>query len=106
MKITIFGGLLVVALAITSIANAQTHIPHINRVQKKQEHRITMDVRHGKISRVQAYHLRMEERRLNKEKRMAMADGRVTRGERRHLRLEERRINHNIRRAEHRDRVS
>jgi len=106
MKITIFGGVLVAALAITSIANAQTHTPGINRMQHKQEHRIAMDVRHGKISRRDAYHLRSEEQRLNAEKRMAMADGRVTPAERRHLRREERRINHTIRRDEHMDRLS
>ena len=106
MKITIFGGLLVAALAITSMAQAQTPAPGVDRMQHKQEHRITMDIRHGKISRSDAYHLRNEEQRLNAEKRMAMADGRVTRSERRHLRREEKRINHNIRHDERKDRLS
>ncbi|WP_295669689.1 hypothetical protein [uncultured Mucilaginibacter sp.] len=106
MKITIFGGLLVAALAITSMAQAQTHIQGINRMQHKQEHRIAMDVRHRKISRRDAYHLRREEQRLNTEKRMAMADGRVTPAERRHLRREEKKINHTIRHDERKDRLS
>jgi hypothetical protein len=109
MKIKIFGGLLVAALAITSIANAQApvpHIKHINRVERKEDHRIAMDVRKGKITRGQAFHLRNEERRLNEDKRMAMADGRITRGERRHLRREEKRLNRTIRRDERTDRAS
>ena len=93
MKITIFGGILVAVLAITSIAQAQTPIKGINRTQHKQERRIVTDFRSGKLSRRDAYHLRREEHRLNEEKRLAMADGRITRSERRHLRSEEKRIN-------------
>jgi Ni/Co efflux regulator RcnB len=106
MKIKIIGGLLVAALAITSMAQAQTSTPHINRVQHRQEHRIAMDVRHGKISRRDAHSLRTDEHKFNNEKRMAMADGRVTRGERRHLRRDEKKINHQIRRDERKDRLS
>jgi len=106
MKIKIFGGLLVAALAITSMAQAQTRTPHINRVQHRQEHRIAKDVRHGKISSRDAYSLRTDEHKLNNEKRMAMADGRVNAAERHHLRRDEKRINHQIRRNERKDRLS
>jgi len=106
MKITIFGGLLVAALAITSIANAQSRTPVINSTQHRQEHRITREVRHSRINRMQAYHLRRDEARLSHDRRMAIADGRITRGERRHLRREERRINRAIRRDERADKVS
>jgi hypothetical protein len=106
MKITIFGGLLVAALAITSVAEAQSQTPGIDRVQHRQERHITQEFRHGRITRMQAYRLRREEMRLNRDRRFAMADGRVTRGERRHMRREERRINHAIRRDERADRVS
>ena len=106
MKIKIFGGLLIAALVITSLADAQSRTPVINHRQHKQERRITRAVRHGRISRMQAYHLRRREARLDRERRMAMADGRITRGERRHLRREEKRTNHAIRRDERADRVS
>jgi hypothetical protein len=106
MKITIFGGLLIAALAFTSVAQAQTRTPRINRIERRQDRRITRDVRHGRINREQAFHLRMDERRLNEQKRMAMADGRITRYERMHLRNDERRINRAIRRDERRNRVS
>jgi hypothetical protein len=100
MKLKIFGGLLVAALAITSMAQAQTRTPHINRVERRQDRRIAMDVRHGRINRAEAFHLRGDERRLNEQKRMAMADGRMNRYERRHLRNEQARIHHEIRRDE------
>jgi len=106
MKIKIFGGLLVAALAITSIADAQSTTPVINHTRHRQERRITRAVRHGRITRMQAYHLRRDEGRLNRERRMAMADGRMNRAERRHLRHGEKRINHAIRRDERADKVS
>jgi len=106
MKITILGGLLVAALAITSVADAQSRTPVINRTQHRQEHRITRAVRHDRISRMQAYHLRRDEVRLRRDRRMAVADGHITRGERRHLRREERRINRATRRDERADKVS
>jgi len=106
MKITIIGGLLVAALAITSAAQAQTRTPGINRTQHRQERRITRDVRHDRITRMQAYHLRRDEMRLDRQRRFAMADHRVNPMERRHLRREERRINHAIRRDERMDRAS
>jgi hypothetical protein len=106
MKITIIGGLLVAALAIASAAQAQSRTPGINRTQHRQERRITRDVRHDRITRMQAYHLRRDEMRLDRQRRFAMADHRVNPMERRHLRREERRINHAIRRDERMDRVS
>ncbi len=106
MKITIFGGLLVAALAIASAADAQSRTPVINRTHHRQERRITRDVRRGRITRMQAYHLRRDEARMNRGRRLALADGRMDRPERRHLRREERRIHHAIRRDERVDRVS
>ncbi len=106
MKITIIGGLLVAALAITSVADAQSRTPVINHRQHRQERRITRAVRHDRISRMQAYHLRRDEARLSRDRRMAMADGHISRSERRHLRREERRINRATRRDERVDKVS
>ena len=50
MKINIFGGLLVAALAITSIANAQDRTPVINARQHNQERRINNGVRSGQLT--------------------------------------------------------
>ena len=105
MKIKIFGGLLVAALVITSMAQAQTHTPVINHRQRRQERRINQGVRNGELTRNEARHLRGGERRIGEQRRMAMADGRMNRGERRHLRREENRTSRAIYRDKHNDRV-
>ena len=105
MKIKILGGLLVAVLAITSVAQAQTPTPVINHRQPRQERRINQGVRSGELTRTEARHLRGDERRIGRQKRMAMADGRMSRRERRHLRREENRTSRAIRRDKHNDRV-
>ena len=106
MKLKIFGGLLIAALAFTSMAQAQSRTPVINHWQHRQERRINQGVRSGELTRNEARHLRGEERRISREKRMAMAEGRMNRGERRHLRHEENRTSREIYRDKHNDRVS
>jgi len=105
MKIKILGGALVAMLAVTSIANAQTRTPVIDRREHRQERRIAQGARSGELTRHEARNLRREERRIRADKRMAMADGRVTPAERRHLRREENRVSRHIYRAKHNDRV-
>ena len=105
MKITIFGGVLAAALAITSIANAQTRTPVINHRQVRQEHRINQGVRSGELTRNEARSLRHGECKIQRDKRMAKADGRVSPAERRHLRHEQNRMSRRIYRAKHNDRV-
>jgi hypothetical protein len=105
MKLKIFGGVLVAALAITSIASAQTRTPVINHREHRQERRINQGVRSGELTRNEARHLRNDERRIRDDKRMAKADGHVTRGERRHLRHEENRTSRAIYRDKHNGRV-
>jgi hypothetical protein len=105
MKIKIFGGLLIAALAFTSIAEAQTHTPVITQRQRNQRHRINQGVRSGELTRNEAHHLRADERRISEEKRMAKANGHVSRAERQRLRREENRTNRAIRRDKHNDRV-
>ena len=92
-------------LAITSVANAQTHTPVITHRQIMQERRINQGVRSGELTRNEARHLRMDERKLNRDKRMAKADGVVTPAERAHLRREENRISRAIYRDKHNNRV-
>ena len=105
MNIKIFGGLLVATLAITSIAQAQTHTPVINHREHRQDRRINQGVRSGELTRNEAHHLRTDERNISRDKRMAKADGRVTRNERTHLRREENRTSRAIYRNKHNDRV-
>jgi hypothetical protein len=105
MKIKILGGLLVAALAITSVAQAQTRTPVINHREHRQEHRINQGVRSGQLSRTEARHLRGDERRIDRQKRTAMADRRMHRAERRHLRHEESRTSRAIYRDKHNGRV-
>ncbi|QJD95394.1 hypothetical protein HH214_05655 [Mucilaginibacter robiniae] len=103
MKIKIFGSLLVAALALTTIAEAQTKTPVINMREHNQHQRINHGVNHGQLTRAEAYRLRREEQRLALNKRMAKANGHVSRAERRHLRHEENRLSHNIHRYKHND---
>jgi len=106
MKIKILGGLLVAFLALTSVAEAQTRTPVINRREHRQERRINQGVRHHELTRNQAHHLRRKEGHIRAERRMAMANGRMDRNERMHLRHEEHRMSRNIYRAKHDRRVS
>jgi hypothetical protein len=105
MKIKIFGGLLIAALAVTSIAQAQTHTPVITHRQHNQDKRINRGVRSGELTRNEARHLRTDENRISRDKRMAKADGRITRAERTHLRREENRTSRAIYRDKHNNRV-
>ena len=105
MKIKIFGGILIAALAFTSIAEAQTHTPVITQRQHNQDRRIRRGVRSGQLTRNEARHLRADERHISAEKRMAKANGHVSRAERQHLRREENRTNRAIRRDKHNGRV-
>jgi len=105
MKATIFGGLLVAALAVTSIAQAQTHTPVIDARQRHQEHRINKGVRSGELTRGEATRLRANENAISREKRMVKADGRVTHNERHNLRRDENINSRAIRRAKHNRRV-
>jgi hypothetical protein len=104
MKAKIFGGLLVVALAITSIAEAQTRTPAINQRERSQERRINQGVRSGELTRREAYNLRGRERHIRKEEMKYKADGRLSNAERRPLRREENRTSRAIYRDKHNNR--
>ena len=105
MNIKILGGALVAMLAVTSIASAQTRSPVINHRQHTQDRRINQGVRSGELTRSEAHHLRADERKISRDKRMAKADGHVTGAERKHLRREESRTSRAIYRKKHNDRV-
>jgi hypothetical protein len=105
MKIKIFGGLLIAALAVASMANAQERTPVITHRQHNQDRRINQGVRKGQLTRNETRNLRNDERRISAEKRMARADGHVTRSERRALRRDENRTSRAIHRDRHNGRV-
>lgn len=105
MKIKILGGVLIAALAVTSIANAQSRTPVINHRQHNQERRINQGVRSGELTRNEARHLRTGERRIRAEKRTAMAEGRLDRHERAHIRRQENRLDRKIYRDKHNNKV-
>jgi hypothetical protein len=101
MKATIFGGLLIAALGITSIAQAQTRTPVINHRQHNQERRINEGVRSGRLTHGEAHHLRADENRISRQKNRYKESGHVTTGERRQLRHEENRTSRAIYRDKH-----
>lgn len=101
MKIKILGGLLVAMFAITSMAQAQTRTPVVNRRQHVQEHRIHEGVHSGRLTRNEARHMQARERKINRDRRIARANGHVSIAERRHLRREENRSSRAIYRHKH-----
>jgi len=105
MKINIFGGLLVAALAITSIANAQDRTPVINAGQHNQERRINNGVKSGQLTHRETRNLRNDERRISAEKRIAKASGHVTHNQRAMLRHQENRTSRAIYRDKHNNKV-
>jgi hypothetical protein len=105
MKIKIFGGLLIAALAVTSIAQAQDRTPVINHREHNQNRRINQGVRSGELTRNEAHHLRMGERHIRNERMRDRTSGHVTYAERRHLRHEENHLSRAIYRDKHNDRV-
>ncbi len=105
MKIKILGGLLVAALAFTSVAQAQDRTPVINYRQHNQQRRINQGVRSGELTRNETRNLRRDERDIRRDKRMAKADGYVSRSERQHLRRDENRTSRAIYRDKHNNRM-
>jgi hypothetical protein len=105
MKINIIGGLLVAALAITSLANAQDKTPVVNARQHNQEHRINNGVKSGELTRNETRHVRNDERRIRSEKRIAKASGHVTHKQRTMLRHQENRTSRTIYRDKHNNKV-
>ena len=105
MKIKIFGGILIAALAITSMANAQDRTPVINGRQHNQERRINNGARSGELTHNETRHLRNDERRIRSEKRFAKASGHVTPRQRTILRHQENRTSRAIYRDKHNNKV-
>jgi hypothetical protein len=103
MKIRIFGGVLVAALALTSLAEAQTGL--VNARKHNETARIREGINSGSLTHSEAHHLIKRERDLNKSIRKAEAKGYLTRRENRRLLRKEARINRAIVRKKTNSRV-
>ena len=105
MKKTLFGGLLVAMIAITSMAHAQTRTPVINHREHRQERRINQGVRSGELTHKETHTLRGDEKSIRDQKLADKASGKVTPGERKQLRHEENKTSRAIYRDKHNDKV-
>ena len=105
MRIKILGGLLVAALAITSVANAQTRTPVINQRQANQRARINQGVGSGQLTHNETHNLRNDERQIRDQKQRDKASGHVSYAQRSKLRHEENRTSRAIYHDKHNGRV-
>jgi hypothetical protein len=96
---------LIVVLATTSVAKAQTHTPVISQREHTQSHGINQGVRSGQLTRSEAHHLRNDEKNIHRTERIAKANGPVTHAERQRLRRRENRTSRAIYRDKHNGRV-
>jgi hypothetical protein len=85
MKIKIFGGLLVAALAITSMAQAQDRTPVRNYRQRNQESRINQGERSSEFTDNGTYNVYRDERDISRNYHNSSADDRFTQPGRRNL---------------------
>lgn len=94
MKIKLFGGVLVAALALTSLAEAQTKL--VNGREHNQTARIKEGINSGSLTHSEAHHLAKREVKLRKDIRKAESDGHLSRRENRRLLRKEGRLNRAI----------
>ncbi len=94
MKLRIFGGVLVAALALTSLAEAQTKL--VKAREHNQTARIREGINTGSLTHNEAKHLAKREHNLRKSINKAEADGHLSRRENRRLLRKEGRINRAI----------
>jgi hypothetical protein len=80
MKIKLFWSLLIAALAITSIVQAQTHTPVVNQRQHNPQHRSNQGAHSGKFTHNEANHSRFGGKKTSRNNRTNKARGRVTSG--------------------------
>ena len=100
MKQVIFAATLLIAMFVTTIAEA--HGRHNTRQkQRNQHHRIQQGVRSGQLTHMEARQLRAQQTKVKHYKRMAMADGRVTHNERMMINRAQHNAGKNIYRQKH-----
>jgi len=106
MKTKIFGGLLIAALAVTSVANAQTYkMAPLDSRQTQLERRITAGADKGLITHNEALRLHQEATNWHEQKRVANLDGTITPAERRRLSMSQDQLSADIDKAMHNRKV-
>ena len=103
MKIKILGGLLVAALAITSMAQAQDRTPVLNHRHDNQESGANQGIRSAESRYYEADHMRADDRSAAGQRNREQATDRMNGGERSYLRQDENRANRTIYRDRHDD---
>jgi|ERR1700733_11894384 hypothetical protein len=104
MKKTFSGALtlcMLGAMAVSSLANTQTHTPVVNQRQAHQQARIRQGIRSGQLTRGEARRLEAREGRIEASKLSDKASGRVTPAERARLNRRLNRSSRAIYRAKH-----
>ena len=101
MKMSIITGVLAMAFAVSSVAQAQTKTPGVTKRQAKQSVRINNGVQNGSLTLAEALRLRAGERDIRQDKRLAKADGKVTLAERANIQHEQNQVSRAIYRKKH-----
>ena len=89
----IFKSLVVVAVIATAFS---TQAQPIRKTQVVQHERIVQGEKSGQLTPQEARKLKMEQRQIRKEKRVARADGKVTPRERKIIKAEQRKASRDI----------
>src|SRR5689334_958667 len=100
MKQVVFIAAMISMMVMSQVSNAQ---PIVHR-QYNQYQRIQQGVRHGQLTRAEAYRLKMQQARIRQDKRMAMADRHISPRERQIINREQNRANRNIYYKKHNNR--
>lgn len=102
MKRIIIGTLLfLLGAATTTKAHAQTNTLVIRKEQQQEHRRIKQGVASGELTREEAERLRLQQVKIQQDKRIAKADGVVTPEERARLKTEQNRASRKIYRQKH-----
>lgn len=84
------------ALGFALFMSNQSDAQNINRTQQHQVSRIKKGVKSGELTRREAVHLKMEQRKIQAMKSVAAADGKVTPKEKRRIKQAQRQAAQNI----------
>ena len=86
---------------IASPASASVRTPGINHHQSRQQRRIANGIASGSLTANEAIRLKIQQRRIQREKLAAKSDGFVSRNERRQIRRDQRNASRHIYRLKH-----
>jgi len=81
--------------------NAQTQIPGIDQTQRNQRERIRQGVQSGQLTNPDARKLKKEQKRIQREKRIAKANGFISKRERKIIKHEQKIASRHIYQKKH-----